>query len=153
MKEWKIRQKVYHSLNSAEEIGDSLLKETIVEEFDKEKIVCRALEYPASSSKELYYPGKSFCIAVAYAALLEKHFNEPFYEALNDVDLLYGNDPYFQTYSMAQELYDLIIERFPFELIERPENAGPHFYKTIQYFYKEFLLDNEGKSYAPTASK
>ena len=63
------------------------------EEWESEKIVQRAIEYPTIQSVKLFYPGKSYAVALIFAKLLELHFNEDFYTALDDPMLLLGNDP------------------------------------------------------------
>ncbi len=146
MKEWQIRQDIFHKFFQQQDLGDSLDKETIIEEFDTQMIVQRALEYPLKQTKDLYYPGKSYAVAITFAKLLEKYFNEDFYEALDDKMLLYGNDPHFKTYSEDKEIYDQIIKNFPFQLLDQgSEIACENYKKTYQYFLKEFLLHEDTK--------
>ena len=45
------------------------------------------------------YPAKSYAVAICYANWLSQDFKEPFFDLLDDKDLLYGNDPYFKRYS------------------------------------------------------
>ncbi len=145
MKEWKVRSKIYHSIFRV--YDDGLEKETIIEEFDKESIIERALAYPVTQTSELYYPAKSYAVGIVFAHLLEKEFGENFYESLSDLDLLYENDPYFVPYSEDKETYDAIIERFPFELLKSPELGCLNFTLTKSYFYKEMLLHEDTKQF------
>ena len=146
MKEWKVRHKLFHMLYQGEDLGDDLSKETIIFEEEDKKIIQRALEYPVKQTKELYYPGKSYAVAIIFAKLLELHFNENFYEVLDDESLLYENDPYFKKYSDKKEVYDNIIKDFPFELLQEKKWSGSRNAElTIEYFLKEFLLHEDTK--------
>lgn len=150
MKEWQIRHKIFHQVLSHMDMGDDLSKETIIEEKDQESIIRRAIDYPSKQTKELYYPGKSYAVAIIFAKLLEKYFQEDFYESLNNSELLYQNDPYFIPYSDDQETYDQILAAFPFHLIENPALGCENFQKTCEYFLKEFLLHEQTKIYLPS---
>jgi hypothetical protein len=151
MKEWRVRHEIFHRLFKNIDLGDDLSNYNIIFENDPEVIIKRALEYPFSKDKlNLYYPGKSYAVAITFAKLLEKEFNENFYEVLNDDNLLYENDPYFKPYLKDKKVYDSIIKFFPFNLIFEKNIESDNFKKTIEYFYKEFLLHEETKFYAPT---
>lgn len=143
--DWKLRHKLFHTLFKDHDLGDDLSKETIVEEYEKEKIVQRATAYPVVQTKELYYPGKSYAIAVTFAKQLENNFGVDFYEALDDPDLLYGNDPYFVRYSDDKETYDKIIENFPWDAFEG--ECSENFKKTLYYFDFEFFLHEDSKQF------
>ncbi|WP_127714887.1 hypothetical protein [Halobacteriovorax sp. HLS] len=150
MKEWHIRHKIFHQIFKDMDLGDDLSKEIIIEEHDEDSIVKRALQYPQIQTKELYYPGKSFCVAIIYAKLLEKHFKEDFYDSLNDERLLYENDPYFIPYNKAKSTYDRILSEFDWDLFENLNKASENFNKTCEYFDKEFLLHEDTRMFAPT---
>lgn len=149
MKDWHIRHRIFHQIFKDTDMGDDLSKETIIEEFEEELIVKRAVDYPSLQTRELYYPGKSYAVAVTFAKLLEIHFQEDFLTSLNDPLLLYENDPYFVPYQDEPELYDKIIQAFPFELVANPSKASANFQKTCEYFQKEFLLHESTRIYAP----
>lgn len=149
MKDWHIRHRIFHQLFKDMDMGDDLSKETIIEEFEEEVIVQRAIDYPKLQTRELYYPGKSFAVAVIFAKLLEKHFKEDFLTSLDDPLLLYGNDPYFVPYHEAPQIYDQIIKNFPFNLLESPLLGSENFQKTCEYFEKEFLIHDSTRIYAP----
>lgn len=144
---WKVRSKLYHKLFT--EHSDDLRKETIVEEYDKDSIVKRAVEYPVVQTATLYYPGKSYAVAIIFAYLLEKEFGEDFYKVLDDPDLLHGNDPYHVRYSEDKVTYDKIIEKFPFYVFDKQSKGSINFWKTYDYFYIEMLLDETTKMFAP----
>lgn len=149
MKDWKIRSKIYHAMTAT--FDDDLSKEEIIENFDKEEIVRRALQYPIKQTKELYYPAKSYAVAVIFAHLLEKEFNEDFYESLSDPNLLFENDPYFKPYEDYHvEIYNRIIDKFPFYLFKDPSLGSENFQKTVSYFYKEMLLHADTQSFLPS---
>jgi|GEM_PF-2093174 hypothetical protein len=150
MKEWHIRHKIFHQVFKDVDLGDDLSNETIIEEFNDSDIIKRALEYPVYQTKELYYPGKSYSVAIIFAKLLESNFDEDFYCALDDQLLLFENDPYFKRYSEAKDVYDKIIEDYPWQLFHGGESTSLNFKKTCEYFYKEFLLHEETKHFAPS---
>ncbi|MFN8847102.1 MAG: hypothetical protein ACK5V3_11190 [Bdellovibrionales bacterium] len=141
MKEWKIRQELYHRLTAHSDRGDDFEQMQIVFEWDEDSIVQRALEYPIFQNENLYYPGKSYAVAIIYAQLLSKHFNENLIELLDDPQLLFGNDPYFKTYSEAKEIYDRILKEFPDLNLSKPAEYSEDMNRTLQYFKEEFMLE------------
>ena len=151
MKEWHIRHQIFHQFFNNSDIGDDLNSEIIIEEYEDNIIIQRALEYPHKQTKELYYPGKSYAIAVTFAKLLEHHFGEDFYTSLNDELLLYGNDPYYKTYSESKHIYDQIIKDFPFEILfSEYQECSANYKKTQEYFLKEFLIHDDTKHLLPS---
>ncbi len=149
MNDWKVRQHVYHQLFNDIGFGDDLKNETIEYNSDTKTIIEKALEYPKVQSEVLFYPGKSYSIAVIYALLLNKYFEEDVYQSLNDPELLYGNDPHFVTYDKDPSTYDSILNDFPVHFIADPSLGCDNFQLTHEYFHKEFLLHDETKIYAP----
>ena len=102
--------------------------------IDNKNIIDQVINFFKTES-ELIYPAKSYFVAIVYAKCMEKYFNVPFYEALDDKELLF-DDFYFKPYSESKEVYDKIIE-----------NIGDIWYyrsidKTVDYFKKEFLIWN-----------
>ena len=76
----------------------------------------------------------SYAVAVLYARWLNQEFGEDFLTALNDPDLLYGNDPYFVPYSQDKETYIKIIAALP-------NNMDQGMIPDIRnYFEREFML-------------
>ena len=104
MKEWKYKQQLYHLTNFLDDHIEE--KPYIIQSDDLVKDI---IEYFSIQSNILIYPAKSYAVAIIYAKLLEKYFNEDFYEVLNDPDLLYGNDQFFIKYSDASNIYDEVI--------------------------------------------
>lgn len=105
MKEWKIRQEIYHRLNK--EYTDDLNKISVVM---TENNVEQALRHFSERVNEWIYPAKSYFVAICYASWIAEDFNEDFYELLDDEMLLAGNDPYFVVYSKDRDTYDAILK-------------------------------------------
>jgi len=148
MMDWKTRQKIYHLMTAYDDRGDSLLEQKIIEEFDHETIIERALSYPIIQSSTLFYPGKSYAVAVVYAILLSKYFGGDIISYLSDSELLFNNDPYFKPYQLAPNIYDKILLSFPQNFEENMNDYTLDFQKTVDYFMKEFLLHEETQIYA-----
>jgi hypothetical protein len=104
MKEWKIRQAIYHKLNR--EYDDDLNKVDIVISKD---VIKDAIRHFNEYVEDWIYPSKSYFVAICYAHWLSEEFNENFYDLLNDPDLLAGNDPYYITYDKDKNTYDSIL--------------------------------------------
>lgn len=129
MKEWKIKQKIYHKLNK--KFDDDIKNFNI--EINQE-VVKYALQYFQTKEIGWIYPSKSYVVAICYAKWLSEDFRENFYELLNDEELLAGNDPYFVTYKNSKEIYDEIINN-----IENfDENRGV--IPDIRKYYEEEIL-------------
>lgn len=150
MKEWKLRQKIFYKIFEGQDLGDNFSEMETTEDWESKVIVEQALEYPVKQLNIFSYPAKSYTVAITFAKLLEQKFGENFYDALADESLLYDNDPYFKSYDKDKETYDRIIERFPWELLENPNLASDNYQRTVDYFYREFLLHEETKLYAPS---
>ena len=145
---WKLRSKIYHMMTP--DTGDDLRNEEIVEEWDPEIISARAEFYWKKQTKELYYPGKSYAIATTYAILLSENFGGEILDYLKDEDLLAKNDPYFKPYSEDNyRIYNSIIPTYFHILKSKPEDYSENFKRSLDYFYKEFLLAEDTKIYLP----
>jgi len=142
MKEYKLRQQLFYKLFGSQDLGDRLEKEVIVEEFEESLIIKRAEEYFTVQTSTLYYPGKSYAVALIYALLLEKEFGEDIYVSLDDEDLLW-DDPYFKPYSVAKNIYDALLKKIPRDFYHKKESYTENLSMTIDYFYQEFLLSDE----------
>lgn len=105
MKEWKIKQEVYHRLNK--EDTDNLNN---VEIQMTTNIKQDALRHFFEKIDEWIYPSKSYFVAYCYAYWISIDYNENFWDLLNDPDLLYGNDPYFKTYNEDPETYEFLFD-------------------------------------------
>lgn len=132
MKEWKIRQEIYHRL--IQDHGDDLNQQSIE---ISQNIAGTAIRYFNERDIGWIYPGKSYAVAVLYAWWLSQDFNEDFIQLLDDPDLLHGNDPYFVPYSQDPENYVKIIAAIP-----QDHNTG--MIPDIRTYYeKEFLCNEE----------
>jgi hypothetical protein len=105
MKEWKIKQQMYHMLHQGKYDDDLNEVEIVMTDNVVEDAVRHFNEYV----DQWIYPSKSFVVAICYAYWISEDFHEDFYELLNDVELLAGNDPYFAVYDDYKYIYDRII--------------------------------------------
>jgi hypothetical protein len=156
--DWKVRSKIYHMMTP--DPGDDLSKETIIFEDMTKKyvhndIVREGLFYAYKNRKELYYPSKSYVVATIYAILLAKYFyhgnRKKTFELMKDPDLLAGNDPYFAPLNEEnKDIYQAFHNSF-FESLNQNklDEFSDNFKRTIDYFYKEFLLAEDTKIYLP----
>ena len=105
IKEWKVKQELFHRLNKFHDDDLSLHEITI-----EKDVVNWAIKYFETNEIGWVYPAKSYVVGICYARWINEDYNEDFYEVLNDPDLLHGNDPYFVNYLEDKENYDKIIE-------------------------------------------
>ena len=105
MKDWKVKQEVYHRLNK--EYSDDLNKVDIV---ISDKVEEDALRHFFEYVDEWIYPSKSYAVAFCYAYWISQDFDEDFWQLLNDPMLLAGNDPYYKTYDESPEVYDYLFD-------------------------------------------
>jgi hypothetical protein len=133
MKEWKIRQEIFHRLNIDHD--DDLSLHTVEV---RDEIVENAIKYFTTTELGWVYPAKSYVVAICYARWLNQHFGEDFYESLNDPELLHGNDPYYVPYEQDKDTYNMILNAVGFNF---NEDIGiiPD---VKMYFLKEFDLVN-----------
>ncbi len=135
MKEYKVRQEIYHRLNK--EYDDD------VKNFDVEisdYIIEDAVKYFTTRDIGWVYPGKSYMVGICYSKWLSKEFGGDPLEYLKDPELLYNNDPFFKPYEEDVDTYNAILSFI----------GGWDFDETIGlvpdvkgYFLKEFGIDNE----------
>lgn len=137
MKEHKLYQKYYNLIQTH---SDALSDISYTENFNSEATIQYCLTYYTKATEEVLYPGKSYVVALLYAHLLQKCFNEDFFESLRDPLLLSGNDKYFVPYSESSApIYDSVLKIFPLHLREyTPPFHLPQVMKTKQYFELEF---------------
>jgi hypothetical protein len=129
MKDWKVKQEIFHRLNNKYE--DDLNDKDIELNTD---IVENAVKYFTTTELGWVYPAKSYVVGICYAKWISELYSENFYDLLNDGDLLYGNDPYFTPYNQNKKDYDAIIKIVGLNF---DESAGiiPDI---KEYFIKEF---------------
>lgn len=131
MKDYKIRQEIYHRLNT--EHDDDLNTKEIV---TSKNIIQDAIRYFKERDIGWIYPSKSYMVGICYARWLADEFGGRPLEYLNDPELLYGNDPYFLPYEKDVETYIKILEHVGWNFNEA-EGMVPD---VKQYFVKEFML-------------
>jgi len=149
MQEWKLRQKIYHATNSVNDLLDD------VEAHEGRRVYERSYSDPSEQVAaikryftgevwDLEYPTKSYVVALVYASLLSKHFGEDVISALDDPELLFGNDKWFVTYNKSKAVYDqaLIELHEVLNLIcEGTLDTIPSQIRaTVGYFNEEFLI-------------
>jgi hypothetical protein len=133
MEDWKIRQELYHRLNT---VHDDDLNDKNIEITDN--VVADAVRYFTEKDIGWIYPSKSYMVAICYAKWLSEEFGGNPIDYLNDIDLLFGNDPYFLTYDEDTVTYNQILDCI----------GGWQFDQTIgyvidvkKYFIEEFMID------------
>ena len=137
MKEWKRRQACFHRfLKPTDLIGYA--NYIHICECDILKL---SIAYFKEEQEKLYFPAKAYCVAIIYAYLISKYFNENFYEVLNDSTLLFENQMGFVPYSKNKEIYDSILENISLEEIETSPLSQVK--TTVYYFFQEFFLDTK----------
>lgn len=134
MNEWKVRQEMYHRLNT--EFDDDLNKVDIRMEDD---VVTWAVKHFNERVDEWVYPAKSYFVAICYANWIAEDFKLNFVDLLNDPDLLHGNDPYFVPYKQDKKTYLDIIGQVKFPIPMK--GMVPDVYK---YYREEMMLDEQG---------
>ena len=134
MLDWKLRQEIYHRLNT--EHNDDLNTKDVELTDDVAKW---AIAYFNERDIGWIYPSKSYMVGICYARWLATHFGGTPIEYLNDPDLLFGNDPFFEIYSDSEQIYCDILNTIGGW--EFDENAGmvPD---VRQYFNDEFMIDD-----------
>jgi hypothetical protein len=133
MEEWKVRQEIYHRLHS--EFDDDLNTKHI--ELSKD-IVKDALRYFSERDIGWIYPSKSYMVAICYARWLAKEFGGRPLQYLDDESLLFGNDPYFVTYSNDPKTYNSILNNIGWDFDET-KGMVPD---VRSYFIEEFMIND-----------
>lgn len=131
-REWKIKQEIYHRLNT-EHSDDLNQVDIVITDNVKEE----ALRHFFERIDEWIYPAKSYFVAFCYAYWISKDFGEDFWELLKDPQLLHQNDPYFKTYDENPEVYD-----FLFDNIDWPISMEGMVPDVRNYYEREFFLVN-----------
>jgi hypothetical protein len=132
MEEWKVNQEIYHRLNQSHDDDLSLHDVEISED-----IVGNAIKYFTTNELGWVYPAKSYVVAICYARWLSEKYGGTYFDYLEDPDLLYGNDPYFVTYSTDPETYHKILTSCGGWTFKQDRGIIPDVRK---YFEEEFML-------------
>lgn len=132
MEEWKVRQEIYHRLHS--EFDDDLNTKDIE---ITDNVIENALRYFYERDIGWIYPSKSYMVGICYARWLAKEFGGRPLEYLDDESLLFGNDPYFVTYSKDPMTYHMILNQIGWDFDET-KGMVPD---VKDYFIKEFMIE------------
>ena len=126
---WKRYQQLYSEqiTNHSDDLSNFEIK--IVDD-----IVGAAINFITEKNPVALYPGKSYMVGIIYATLLNKVYNVPVLEALDDPDLLLSEDPYFKPYSQDKETYDEILLKLSSISNWLESGWAP---QTTKYFYAE----------------
>jgi len=133
MKDWKIRQEIYHRMNTSH--SDDLSQFSI-ELTDN--IVENAVRYFNDRDIGWVYPSKSYMVGICYARWLAEQFGGIPEEYLDDAELLYGNDPYFVEYSRDSSTYHSILNQIGGWEFNETRGMVPD---VRQYFNEEFMIN------------
>jgi hypothetical protein len=133
MEDWKIRQEIYHRLNTVHD--DDLNDKDIV---ITDNIVTDAVRYFKEDNLGWIYPSKSYMVAICYARWLSEEFGGNPIDYLNDIDLLFGNDPYFVIYDEDDVTYNQILDYIGGWKFDQTKGMVPDVKK---YFIEEFMID------------
>jgi hypothetical protein len=132
MKDWKIKQEIYHRLNIQHD-DDLSTKDIQI----STNIIEDAIKYFNERDLGWLYPAKSYMVAICYAKWIAKEFNENRMDLLNDPDLLHGNDPYFVPYTQDPDTYIGIFQKINSWDFDESAGMVPD---VRSYFEKEFML-------------
>jgi hypothetical protein len=133
MEDWKIRQELYHRLNTVhdDDLNDKNIKIT-------DNVVTDAVRYFTEKDIGWIYPSKSYMVAICYAKWLSEEFSGNPIDYLNDIDLLFGNDPYFVIYDEGAVTYNQILDYIGGWNFDQTKGMVPDVKK---YFIEEFMID------------
>ena len=133
MEDWKIRQELYHRLNT---VHDDDLNDKNIEITDN--VVTDAVRYFTEKDIGWIYPSKSYMVAICYAKWLSEEFGGNPVDYLNDIDLLFGNDPYFIIYDEDAVTYNQILDCIGGWKFDQTKGMVLDVRK---YFIEEFMID------------
>jgi len=159
--EWKYRRAMAYATygdnwgDSFKQMGEELKIITASNQSPNE-LAEEAIKYLYDHEEGiLRYPAKSYAVAVVWAKLIHQHFGDNFWKLLKDKDLL-PDDPFFETAHGPDEVvYRLILDKIGWNDVNFPfhNDSLPYLKQTIDYFYKEFMLDEKGISVLPRRKK
>ena len=145
MREWKLRQKIYHRALGSDlpdiiELNSDMSNHLDIKQYaDVGDLIAEIVSHFTIEVPRLVYPAKSFYVAIMYARLLEQNFGQNFYTVLDDPELLYGNDQFFVPYSKARYVYDEVLKRIDLTQLNMSLSQVK---STVGFFRREFLIDN-----------
>lgn len=135
--EWQPRQALYHSFM---QIKDDLsgIPHVVKREFDRGEIVLDVLNYLYKEVQVVSFPSKTYAVALIYAKLLETHFGVPFFEALSDSSMLYGNMRDYEPYPDKLGIYNAVLAVANLDDVLRSPPSQVR--ATVGYFHDEFFI-------------
>lgn len=136
MEEWKVRQTIFHSLESRfdDDLGNKVIVFT-------DNVAEDAVRYFKENDVGWIYPSKSYMVGICYAKWLSDYFGGDPINYLKDQTLLYNNDPYFVAYNKNSiKIYDSIIKTIGGWNFSKNQGMVPD---VKEYFIKEFMLDTD----------
>lgn len=133
--EWKQRRKLAYKLYRGL-FNDANLPHTIENQHDLDALQQQVVDFFKNGS-ELIYPAKYVFCNIVYSYYLNKYFQVPFYEALDNRETLFDS-PCPLLYHQAKQLYDNVIEQVIDDIESLPSTT-----KTRHYFKMEFLIADE----------
>lgn len=133
MQDWKVRQEIYHRLHT-EHTDDLNTKDVEI----SKNVLVDVVRYFNERDIGWIYPSKSYMVGICYSRWLAKHFGGRPLEYLNDPDLLFGNDPYFVTYSQDPMTYIKVLEAIGGWEFDESKGMVPDVYG---YFLEEFMIN------------
>lgn len=131
--DWKIRQEIYHRINTTHD-DDLNTKDVVL----TEDVVGSAIDYFTRRDLGWIYPSKSYMVGICYARFLSEHFGGRPLEYLEDPELLYGNDPYFVEYSRDPHTYHQILNVVGWDF----DVTRGMVLDVYGYFKEEFMIEN-----------
>lgn len=134
MEDWKVRQELYHRLNST--FSDDLNQFQI--EFTDD-VIGDAVRYFKETDLGWIYPSKSYMVGICYSKWLSEDFGGDPIKYLSDASLLHGNDPYFVPYFENTRVYISILELIGGWGFDQSLGMIPDVRK---YYEDEFMIDS-----------
>ena len=132
MKDWKVRQEIYHRLNKT--FDDDLNTKEIEMSND---IVGDAVRYFNERDIGWIYPAKSYMVGICYARWLSEYFGGEPLDYLKEQSLLFDNDPYFKNYDLGKQTYEEILSRIDHWKFNELGGMVPD---VKSYFMEEFMI-------------
>ena len=140
MKDYRKNQLIYQKLTKHQDLIENISYREVYESDNE--LVERVVKYFTDSEWKNVFPAKSYAVAIIYAFLIEKYFNEKYNEVLKDINLFVGTDKYFEPLSDTnRDVYRLIIKRLVAgNLLDFEKSKISHVQVSCEYFKRECLL-------------
>tara|TARA_R110002072_G_scaffold64203_5_gene159721 strand:- start:61343 stop:61777 length:435 start_codon:yes stop_codon:yes gene_type:complete len=136
-----LRQTLFLSTNKEEKVVKKIIQR---ENQNNVELVEDIINYFLKDYDHLIYPAKAYCVALVYSSLLEKYFNIPFYESLNDPQLFQGTMKDFEAYQCRKNIYDQVIAELKHRnLFSFEKNQLDQVKATVSSFHLEFFTENQ----------